>query len=105
MTLFTTHSSLLSHLYSHFSPLPSRTELHLNHLAENSAFGILPQSKVITPDGSFSYFMYFAEPFIEGHQCKQILVGIHNVYTNHGNMHVFGDIPFFHICNQECNEH
>lgn len=26
-----------------------RTELHFNHLAENSAFGILPQSKVITP--------------------------------------------------------
>lgn len=54
--------------------LSPRTELHFNHLAENSAFGILPQSKVITLDdlaermclleGFHIFFMNFAEAYI-----------------------------------------
>ena len=32
----------------HHSVVSLRTELHFNHFAENSAFGIVPQSKVIT---------------------------------------------------------
>lgn len=52
--------------------LSPRTELHFNHLAENSAFGILPQSKVTSrtwlcwEDACAWRILHFLHPFCWG---------------------------------------